>query len=178
MGFCLFLLCYWHIVPLRCFVGFCCTIKWTSDVFTYKPAFLSLPPCPHPSYLGHHRPRAELPTLHSRVPAATCPTHGNVYVWSQSPNSSRPPNPFMATGPPSMSVSLFLPCKEVHLYHFSIVHIYALIHYFYFSLSYFTLCDTPGPSASLQMTLNHFFLWLDSIPLYVCIIPFLTWMEF
>ena len=35
----------------------------------------------------------------------------------------------------STSVSLFLPCKPVHLYHFSRFHIYALICDICFSLS-------------------------------------------
>ena len=62
---------------------------------------------------------------------------------SQSPNSS--PHCF----PPlvsiclfSTSVSLFLPCKPVHLYHFSRFHIYALIYDICFSLSDFTLFDS------------------------------------
>ena len=43
----------------------------------------------------------------------------------------------------STSVSLFLPCKPGHLYHFSRFHIYALIYVFVFLfLTYFTLYDS------------------------------------
>ena len=42
----------------------------------------------------------------------------------------------------SSSVFLFLPCKEVHQYHFSRFHIYALIYCTYFSLSYLLHCQT------------------------------------
>ena len=48
----------------------------------------------------------------------------------------------------STSVSLFLPCKQVHLYQFSWFQLYVVI---CFSLTYFTLCDS-GLSMSLQMT--------------------------
>ena len=37
----------------------------------------------------------------------------------------------------STSVSLFLPCKPVHLYHFSRFHIYALIYDIYSNCNYF-----------------------------------------
>ena len=70
----------------------------------------------------------------------------------------------------STSVSLFLPCKLLHLYHFSRFHIYALIYDICFSLS-----DLPhsvwqplGPSTFLQMTQFHSFLWLSNIPLHIC----------
>ena len=48
----------------------------------------------------------------------------------------------------STSVSLFLPCKQVHLYQFSWFQLYVVV---CFSLTYFTLCHS-GPSMSLQMT--------------------------
>ena len=37
------------------------------------------------------------------------------------------PSPAMSTSPFSMSVSPFVPCKQVHQYCFSNVHIYALL---------------------------------------------------
>ena len=43
----------------------------------------------------------------------------------------------VSTGPFSTSVSLFLPCKQVHLYHFSRFQIYALIYNICFLLSDF-----------------------------------------
>ena len=39
------------------------------------------------------------------------------------------------------SVSLFLPCKQVHRYHFPRFHIYVLINDTGFSLTYFALCN-------------------------------------
>ena len=60
---------------------------------------------------------------------------------SQSPNTSHHHHP-LPRFPPlvsihlfSTSVSLFLPCKPVNLYHFSRFHIYALICYICLSLS-------------------------------------------
>ena len=61
-------------------------------------------------------------------------THISVYT-SIPISQFIPPPPPPATFPPwcplslfSTSVSLFLPCKPVHLYHFSRFHIYALIY--------------------------------------------------
>ena len=70
----------------------------------------------------------------------------------------------------STSVSLFLPCKPVHLYHFSRFHICALIYDICFSLSdlLHSVWQSLGPSMSLQMTQFHSFLWLSNIPLYIC----------
>ena len=70
----------------------------------------------------------------------------------------------------STSVSQFLPCKPVHLYHFSRFHVYALIYDIYFSLSdlLHSVWQSLGPSTSLQMTQFHSFLWLSNIPLYIC----------
>ena len=70
----------------------------------------------------------------------------------------------------STSVSLFLPCKPVHLYHFSRFHIYALIYDICFSLSdlLHSVWQSLGPSTSLQMTQFRSFLWLSNIPLYIC----------
>ena len=55
---------------------------------------------------------------------------------SQSCSSSHPPlRPLVSILLFSTSVSLFLPCKQVHLYHFSRFHIYALPYDICFSLS-------------------------------------------
>ena len=70
-----------------------------------------------------------------------------------------------------MSVSLFLLCKYVHLYHFSRFHIYALIYEFVFLfLTYFIPYDMTD-SVSIHISTNEQFcsgLWLSSIPLYIC----------
>ena len=68
-------------------------------------------------------------------------THQCIHVNPNCPIHHTPtPNPHCF--PPmvsirlsSTSVSLFLPCKAVHLYHFSRFHIYALIYDICFSLS-------------------------------------------
>ena len=48
------------------------------------------------------------------------------------------------------SVSLFLPCKPVHLYHFSRFHIYALIYDICFSLSDLLHCMTVSRSIHIS----------------------------
>ena len=69
----------------------------------------------------------------------------------------------------STSVSQFLPCKPVHLYHFSRFHIYTLIYDICFSLSdlLHSVWQSLDPSTSLQITQFCFFLWLNNIPFYI-----------
>ena len=70
----------------------------------------------------------------------------------------------------STSVSLFLSCKPVHLYHFSRFHVYALIYNICFSLSdlLHSVRQSLDPSTSLKITQFRSFLWLSNIPLYIC----------
>ena len=86
------------------------------------------------------------------------------------------PPPHPATCPPlvsirlfSTSVSLFLPCKLVPLYHFSRFHIYALIYDICFSLSdlIHSAWQSPGLSTSLQMTQFPFYGWVIFHCIYV-----------
>ena len=81
---------------------------------------------------------------------------------SQSPNSSHHHHHHPLPLPPLVSIRLFstsvsqlLPCKPVHLYHFSRFHIYALIYNICFSLSdlLHSVWQTLDPSTSLQMQL-------------------------
>ena len=60
----------------------------------------------------------------------------------------------------SRSVSLFLLCKQDHLYHSPRFHVYTLIYSFYFFLSdlLHSVWQSPGPSVSLQMTQFHSFM--------------------
>ena len=69
----------------------------------------------------------------------------------------------------STSVCLFMPCKLVHLQHFSRFHIYALIYDICFSLCdlLHSVWQSLGPSTSLQMTQFCSFLWLSNIPFYI-----------
>ena len=91
-----------------------------------------------PTHLGHHW--AELSVLHSSFPLGICPTQSHLYVNVNLPIHPVSPFPIIPCLF-SMSASLFLPCKQFHLYHFSWFHIYASIYNIYFSLSYFTLYD-------------------------------------
>ena len=60
----------------------------------------------------------------------------------------------------STSVSLFLPYKPVHLYHYSRFHIYALIYVFVFLLlPYFTLYDSLWVHP-------HLYKWPNFVPFY------------
>ena len=61
----------------------------------------------------------------------------------------------------SMSVSLFLLCKYDHLYHFSRLHIYALIYDICFSLSELlqSVWHSLGPSMSTRFNFPHLVSW-------------------
>ena len=86
------------------------------------------------------------------------------------PHPSRRIPPLVSIHLFSTSVSLFLPCKLVHLYQFSRFHIYALIYDICFSLSdlLHSVWQSLGPSTSLQMSQFRSFLRLSNIPLYIC----------
>ena len=99
---------------------------------------------PPPSEASHPPPRippilvitehwAELPVLYSSFPLVT---HMVMYMLQcYSLNLSHPLLHSVFTHLFSISVPLFLPCKTVHLYHFSRLHIYALICNICFSFS-------------------------------------------
>ena len=86
------------------------------------------------------------------------------------PQAPRHFPPLVARSLFSTSVSLFLPCKPVHLYHFSSFHIYVLIYDICYSLSDWlhSVWQSLDPSTSLQMTQFCSFLFLSNIPLYIC----------
>ena len=119
-------------------MSFCYTAKGIGHVCAHMPSILGLPPLPHPSPLGHHG--VELPVLYVGFPLAIYLTHGSAYLSILSFISPSPsPCGSMCLLP--MSATLFLPWKQVHLYHFSRCHIYALIHSFLF-LTYFAQYDS------------------------------------
>ena len=132
----------------NCFTVLCWFLSttWTSHKYRYVPFLWNLPPNPHPipphQVITEHL--VEFPALHSSFPLAIYFTDGNVsfsvlLLQSLSPS----PSPAASTSLPSASASLFLPCKLVHQYHFSRVHVYALIcDISFFSLWIASLCVT------------------------------------
>ena len=116
--------------------------------------------------------------------------HISVYVSITISQFITPPPPPPRCFPPlvsirlfSTSVSQFLPCKLVHPYHFSRLHIYALIYDTCFSLSdlLHSVWQSLDPSTSLQMTQFRSFLWLSNSPcIYVppLLYPFICWWAF
>ena len=109
--------------------------------------------------------------LCSSFSPAMCFTHGDVCISVLlCPFVPVSPSPTLSTSPFSISTSPFLPCKQVHQYHFSSFHLYALLYDISFSLSdlLHSVWQPLDPSTSLQITQSHSFLWLSNIPLYVC----------
>ena len=91
------------------------------------PPWTSLHPTPHPTRLGRHRAWSWAPCADS-FPLSVYFTHGRVcmrILISQLIPAS--PSPAGFTCFLFMSMSPFLPWKQVHLYHFSIFHIHALM---------------------------------------------------
>ena len=97
--------------------------------------FLCSHPLHHPSRSPHSTelisaPTYQVPTGHHFIPRS-------VYT-SVSISQFIPPTPLpcpTSTCPFPTSTSLFLPCRYVHLYHFSRFHLYVLIYDIWFSLS-------------------------------------------
>ena len=133
-----------------------CPPSWAClphHVCAHMPSILGLPPSPRvcthaphpgPASLTPPRPsgrhRVELPVLHVGFPLAVYLTHGRGCLSVLSFVSPSPsPCGSMRLFP--MSATLFLPWKQVHLYHFSRCHIHALIHSFLF-LTYFAQYDS------------------------------------
>ena len=153
----------WRIIALQSCVGFCHTTKQIRHKYTSFPPWASLPSSSHPIPLGHHRAGAGLSVLYSSFPLAIYFTHNSVYL------SICLLPPAVSTSLFSTSVSLMLFCKQVHQYHFSRFHIYALIYNICFSLSdsFHSAKQALGSSTSVQLTHICSFLWLSNIPLYI-----------
>ena len=115
--------------------------------------------------------------LYSRFLLVISFIHISVYMSIPITQFSTPPSPPRRGFPHLVSIHLFstsvsqlLPCKPVHLYHFSRFHIHALIYDICFSLSdlLHSVWHSLDPSTTQQMTQFHSFLWLSNVPLYIC----------
>ena len=103
-----------------------------------------------------------LPVLYSRFSLVICFMHSSVHM-------SFPISQFIPSLLPllgsihlfSMSVFLFLLCKQVHLYYFSRYHIHVLI---YGISLYMTVSRSNHTSINDPIL---FLLWLSNIPLYI-----------
>ena len=134
---------------------------------THSPPLFwaSLPPHLHPRPTRSSQHQAELPVLGSSFRPALCFIHSRVYMsilLSQfvSPSSSHPMPAYQF----SSSESLFLACKQAHLYYLSRFHTYVFIYDICLSLSDLlpSVWQILGPSTSLPTTQSHSFLWLNN----------------
>ena len=111
------------------------------------PFPLEPPSClPHPTPLGCHSAPGWDPCVPQREAVsssfllALCVTHGPVSMSVLlSPLAPPCPYPTVSKSLFSTSASLFVPCRQVHLYHFSKLHIYIYIYALY--NNYFSLSD-------------------------------------
>ena len=96
---------YWIIVPLQCFISFCCTTKWISYSYTYIPSFLDF----HPTQVSTEHWQSSL--------SYTVGSHhlfGTEYIWMSIPTSQSillPLLPLVSISLCSTSMSIFLLCK-------------------------------------------------------------------
>ena len=147
-------------------------ITWISHKYTCaSPMWTSLPPGPRPTPLGCHRALGWLNSLwYTAIP------HWLSYIYImclfQCSSLFIPPSLFPAVYTKSVPYVciLFLPCKQVHQYHFSRLHIYALIYDISFCLFdiFHPIWQALGSSASLELIQVCSFIWLSNIALYLC----------
>ena len=133
-----FLLFLYNCFTMLYCASFYRATKWISYMNKYISSLSSLPATPRsPSSQVIPENWAEIPVLYSSSPLAMAHTAGyRCQCCSLSLSQSLltlQPCP-MSTSPFSRSTSVFLPCKEVHQYHFSrfyiYTHIYAVILFF------------------------------------------------
>ena len=105
-----------------------------------------------PSHLGHQRALSRVPcALQQVLISYLFYTQQCIHVNPNLPIHPTPLPPMVYIRLFSTSVSPFLLCKQVHLYHFSRFHIYMLIYEICFSLSDLTpLCMTDSRSTHIS----------------------------
>ena len=98
-------------------------------VYTYPSLLDLLQSSPHSTLPGHHRAPIEAACAVTAGSHWLSVLHMLVYFFqAYSQFIPLSPSSPMSTCPFSTSASLFLPCKYVHLYHFSRFHMYELIY--------------------------------------------------
>ena len=128
-------------------------------VYIYTLPMGSLPQPPS-TPLGHHRALSWAPRALQEPPTSCLLIHSSIHM-------SVPLSQFIPTAPSltvqqvhTLHLHLFLPCIQVHQYHFSRFHIYICINIVYI-FSLFALLhsvwQTLGSSTSLQLTQFYFF---------------------
>ena len=124
----------WGKIALQCCVGFCCMTTQINHNYTFITSCLSL----------HYLPKSH-PCRSSDVRLGSLCyiiTFHQLSILQRVVYMLMPLSPFIPLySSPIVSISLFsinrfpfLPCKQVHQYHFSRFHIYALMYDICFSL--------------------------------------------
>ena len=131
----LFFFLNWRRTALQHCVGFCPTTTWISRKYTRILSLLNLPLTQHPTPLGCHRALGWALCVIRQLPTSYVLYYSVYMSMLLSPLAPSTPSPAVSTSLLSMSASLFLPCKQVHQYHFSRLHLYVLIYDICFSLS-------------------------------------------
>ena len=122
-------------------VGFChTTIQSAIIIHTSLPSQASLL-SPNPTPLGHHRASGWAPcVIQQLLTSYIFYTRQCIYVDATFSIRTTLSFPHCVHKAVSTSASPFLPCKQVHQYHFSRFHLYALVcNVRFFILTYFTL---------------------------------------
>ena len=127
-------------------------------------------PTPHPTHVGSHRAPSWAPCAIQQVPTSylfyawQC-----IYVYPNLPIRPTLPFPPVSTRRFSISTSLFLPWKQVHLLpFFYIPHVCVNIQYLFFSLWLTSLCMTHSRSIHISTNDPISFLFMANIPLHIC----------